>query len=67
MGKTPFKDVYIHGIVRDETGAKMSKSLGNAVDPIAVIDEFVELIEIDFIQHERPFHFGLFGPRLVWR
>jgi len=40
MGKEPFKDVYIHGIVRDETGAKMSKSLGNAVDPIAVIDEF---------------------------
>ena len=40
MGETPFKEVYIHGIVRDETGAKMSKSLGNAVDPIAVIDEY---------------------------
>ena len=40
MGKEPFSQIYIHGIVRDETGAKMSKSLGNSVDPIAIIDEF---------------------------
>ncbi|MBI3315454.1 MAG: valine--tRNA ligase, partial [Candidatus Omnitrophica bacterium] len=40
MGKEPFKQVYIHGIVRDPTGAKMSKSLGNAVDPIGIIEEF---------------------------
>jgi len=36
----PFRDVYLHGIVRAEDGRKMSKSLGNSPDPIAVMDEF---------------------------
>ena len=40
MGETPFKTVFIHGIVRDEQGRKMSKSLGNGIDPLKVIDEY---------------------------
>ncbi|MGL5767342.1 MAG: valine--tRNA ligase [Sarcina sp.] len=39
-GKTPFDTVLIHGIIRDEQGRKMSKSLGNGVDPLEVIDEY---------------------------
>ncbi len=40
VGKVPFKDIYITGLVRDKTGRKMSKSLGNGIDPIKVVDEF---------------------------
>lgn len=39
-GEVPFKDVLIHGIVRDSQGRKMSKTLGNGIDPLEVIDEY---------------------------
>ena len=39
-GKAPFKYVYIHGMLRDELGRKMSKSLGNGIDPLEIVDSY---------------------------
>ncbi len=40
MGETPFADVFLHGIVRDAKGKKMSKTVGNVIDPLTIIDEY---------------------------
>ncbi|MCF0135038.1 MAG: valine--tRNA ligase, partial [Lachnospiraceae bacterium] len=39
-GEIPFKDIVIHGLVRDDQGRKMSKSLGNGIDPLEIIDQY---------------------------
>jgi valyl-tRNA synthetase len=40
MGQVPFKEVYVHALVRDEAGKKMSKSKGNVIDPLSVIERY---------------------------
>ena len=40
MGEVPFRDVYIHALVRDEKGQKMSKTKGNVIDPLKLVDEY---------------------------
>ncbi|MDK1018300.1 MAG: valine--tRNA ligase [Actinomycetota bacterium] len=57
-GQAPFTDILIHGMVRDvETGAKMSKSAGNALDPIELIEEYgADSLRLSLIQAAAPGH-----------
>jgi valyl-tRNA synthetase len=55
LGEIPFKDVYIHGIVRDEQGKKFSKSAGNGIDPIEVIEKYgTDALRISIISGTTP-------------
>lgn len=54
-GEVPFNTVFIHGIVRDSLGRKMSKSLGNGIDPLEVIDQYgTDALRFSLVQNTSP-------------
>jgi valyl-tRNA synthetase len=77
MGDVPFRNVYLHGIVRDEQGRKMSKSLGNGIDPLEMVAKFsadavrISLLVLssegsDINLSERDFEIGRNFTNKVW-
>ena len=65
MGEVPFKHVYVHGLVRDENGLKMSKSLSNGIDPLQVIENYgADALRFMLINGITPGNDMRFSPKL---
>ncbi len=81
LGEVPFRDVYLHGTVRDHTGLRMSKSLGNGIDPLEVVQRFgadalrFTLVngmgigadlQLNYLDLEESFHVGRNFANKIW-
>ncbi len=65
-GKTPFKEVYLHGLVRDEKGLKMSKSKGNVVNPLDIVEAYgADALRMALVMSTTPGHDSAVGEQKV--